>query len=98
MLGWFRHKAWRLPGPSFWAAMVLQLGLGIALAFTPLLNLLGYEFCVAVSLLCSLTAGPVAIGVARRRPAALDPSARPGGVIAGLYGRAVMLNGITLSL
>ncbi len=82
---------------SLWLSGAAQLVLALILALTPLFDLLGYEFCVALSLLVSITAGPVALGVVRRRQAAstlgLVPVSR-----AGLYIRALAANGVLLLL
>lgn len=61
--------AHNLPGPSYWAALGILLLVAGVLAFVPLFNLLGYEFCAALSLVVSMTAGPVAIGAVRRMQA-----------------------------
>jgi hypothetical protein len=74
-------------GPAFYAAIGLHTILGAGLAFVPLFNLLGYEFCVATSLLASMTAGPVAIGLVRRQPK------RP---VEQLWASAVWLNLISM--
>ncbi len=85
-----------LPGPSFWIAAGLLAAFSAVLAFIPLFNVLGYEFCAAISALVSATAGPVAIGVARRRPAVFSSGTRPGSVAAGLCVRAIFHNLATL--
>ncbi len=85
-----------LPGPSFWIAGGLLVMLSAMLAFTPLFNVLGYEFCAAISAMVSLTAGPVAIGVVRRRPAVMASGTRPGRVAACLCLKAIAYNLVTL--
>ncbi len=87
-----------LPGPSFWAGAGLLLVAAGILAFVPLFNLLGYEFCAALSLLVSITAGPVAIGAARRRAMFLFPDTRPHRAVVRVYLRALLLNLATLVL
>lgn len=82
----------RLPGPSFWVALGLLSVAACILAFVPLFNLLGYEFCTALSLLVSITAGPVAIGAARRRAMILPPGARPQWVVGRVYLHGLILN------
>ncbi len=52
-------------GPAFWTSLILQFFLALLLAFVPLFNLLGYEFCLAISLLASVLAGPVGISTVR---------------------------------
>ncbi len=69
MFGDPQKASGRLPrgaGPSFVVALLLHTGAAAALAFVPLFNLLGYEFSLAMSLLASLTAGPVAVAAVRR--------------------------------
>jgi tetratricopeptide (TPR) repeat protein len=68
------------------------------LAFVPLFNILGYEFCAALSLLVSVTAGPVAIGAARRRAMVLPPDTRPQRVVGRVYLHGLILNLATLVL
>jgi len=92
------RPAFGLPGPAFLVAAGLLFALSAVLAFVPLFDLLGYEFCAAVSLLVSMTAGPVAIGVVRRRPAALASETSPLALIGGLYIRAAAWNLATLVL
>jgi tetratricopeptide (TPR) repeat protein len=87
-----------LPGPSFWVGLGLLLVTAVVLAFIPLFNLLGYEFCAALSLVVSFTAGPVAIGAARRRPTVLPPDARSHMVVARVYLHGLLLNLATLVL
>ncbi len=91
-----RPRNW--PGPSFWVAQALLLALAITLAFVPLFNLLAYEFCVALSLLVSATAGPVAMGVARGRPSVYLQDTRPHRLVLGLFLRSSLLNLLTLAL
>ena len=86
------------PGPSFWVGLGLLLVSAVVLAFVPLFNLLGYEFCAALSLMVSFTAGPVAIGAARRRPTALTPQIHPHTVVARVYLNGLLLNLATLVL
>ncbi len=52
-------------GPALWISAGAQLFLAILLAYTPLFNLLGYEFCVAMSLLVSVLSGPLGISAVR---------------------------------
>jgi len=68
------------------------------LAFVPLFNLLGYEFCAALSVIVSLTAGPVAIGIAQRRQSVLSEQAQPGKVVLSVYLAALVHNLILLIL
>jgi tetratricopeptide (TPR) repeat protein len=82
---------------SFWLSGAAQLILAIILVFTPLLDLLGYEFCVATSLLVSITAGPVALGVLRKRLAA-GAAGRVAISVGGLYLRALISNCLLLLL
>jgi tetratricopeptide (TPR) repeat protein len=76
----------------------LLLVTAVVLAFVPLFNLLGYEFCAALSLMVSITAGPVAIGAARRRATVLPPEARSHTEVARAYLRGLLLNLATLVL
>ncbi|MBW1810097.1 MAG: tetratricopeptide repeat protein [Deltaproteobacteria bacterium] len=73
------------PGLPFWISMGLLGAVSGVLAFVPLLNLLGYEYCAALSLMVSLTAGPVAIGAARRRQSVFSERAKPGRVVLSVY-------------
>jgi tetratricopeptide (TPR) repeat protein len=82
---------------SLWLSGAAQLILAVILAFTPLFDLLGYEFCIALSLLVSITAGPVAIGVVRRRCVA-GASGREVVSIEGLLLRALAANLLLLLL
>lgn len=90
------RPGYTLPGPSFWIAGGLLAILSAVFACTPLFNLLGYEFSAAISALVSLTAGPVAIGVVRRRPAVMSSGTRPGSVAVALCLRAIAHNLVTL--
>jgi hypothetical protein len=78
----------------------LLLVAALVLAFVPLFNLLGYEFCAALSLAVSITAGPVAIGAVRRRATVLPQDARPHWIVARAYTRGLLLNlaGLVLPL
>jgi len=87
-----------MPGPSFWVGLGLLLVTAVVLAFVPLFDLLGYEFCAALSLVVSVTAGPVAIGVVRQRPAVPAMDAGPYGVVARVYLHGLLLNLATLIL
>jgi tetratricopeptide (TPR) repeat protein len=60
-------EATKLIGPSFFFSLGFLAVTAIILALIPLLNLLAYEFCAVLSLAVSITAGPVAIGVVRRK-------------------------------
>jgi tetratricopeptide (TPR) repeat protein len=87
-----------LLGLSFWVGLGLLLVTAGILACVPLFNLLGYEFCAAISLMLSITAGPVAIGAARRRAAILSGDASPQWVVARVYLHGLILNLATLVL
>lgn len=52
-------------GPSLWLSAAIEFIVAIFLAVTPLFNLLGYEFSVAMSLLASVLAGPIGISTVR---------------------------------
>lgn len=93
-----RYSSRRWPSLSFWVAAGLLLVAAAVMAFIPLFNLLGYEFCVVLAVLVSVTAPLVAIGVVRQRPAAWREGIAAGQAVGSLALRAAALNLATLVL
>ena len=90
----------RLRRTQVWLGLLAALA-GV-LAFTPLFNLLAYEFCLAVAVVGSVAAahlGSVQVAVARRREAGMMLSlGTPVGGLLTLLGRCVSANLLLLVL
>jgi tetratricopeptide (TPR) repeat protein len=94
----------RLRRTQLW--LLAHAGLATALCFTPLFNLLGYEFCLALGLLVSLGGahlGSLAVGLARGRDEAMLLGLRPPlpallGLLARAVGAALLLLPLPLAL
>jgi tetratricopeptide (TPR) repeat protein len=82
----------RILGSFYWIAFFLLVCLSVTLAFVPLFNVLGYEVCALLSLLASITSGPITLRIVRHRLSDPLPINRPAHFLIPVYIRAVFSN------